>query len=136
MNSPSQPHAAGQAAHTPTPWKDYRGKPISGGAEIWAKGERGTSFCVADTAKVTDAAFIIRACNSHAALVEALERVTGELHGLIKDEQDEPAVGITGWNSLHESVAAARAALALAKGTPTAAQAVKSYLDSKQPFAS
>lgn len=57
-------------------------------------------------------------CNSHTrlqsengALRSALERVTGELAELIKGEHDEPSVGIVGWDSLHESVAAARATL-------------------------
>jgi hypothetical protein len=45
------------------------------------------------------------------ALREALGRVTEELAELIKDEVDDPSVGIRGWTSLHESVASARALL-------------------------
>jgi len=59
-----------------------------------------------------------------ATLASHLARVTEELAELIKDEQDDKSVGITGWTALHESVAAARAALNVpaptddAKGTP------------------
>lgn len=51
-----------------------------------------------------------------AELTEALTRVTGELAELIKDEQDDKSVGITGWTALHESVAAARELLS--QGAP------------------
>lgn len=46
-----------------------------------------------------------------ARLRDELQRVTGELAELIKDERDDRSVGIVGWDSMHESVADARKVL-------------------------
>jgi hypothetical protein len=85
----------------------------------WADTEGGLISLAESNA---NAAFIVRACNSHAALVSLLEELSAEDSQCRKD-----------WLALKKQ---ARAALALAKGTPSAAQAVKRFLDSKQPFAS
>ncbi len=49
---------------------------------------------------------------SNAEMRRNLIRVTNELRELIKGEHDDESVGITGWDSLHESVAESDAALA------------------------
>ena len=46
-----------------------------------------------------------------AELESHLERVTEELHLLVKDESDDAQVGIVGWNAMKQSVEDARAAL-------------------------
>lgn len=54
--------------HTPTPWEDIEGEPYHGIEII-----DGNGHCFMATKE--DRAFIVRACNSHDALVEALEWV-------------------------------------------------------------
>lgn len=58
-------------AHTPTPWKtDATNDKVIG---IWDD-ETKTLIQIARCTSPRHAAFIVRACNSHAALVAALER--------------------------------------------------------------
>jgi len=58
----------------------------------------------------------------HQETVRLLEEVTNHLHELIKDEYDDPSVGIVGWNGEHELVAVARAHLAAIKQPAAPAQ--------------
>ena len=67
-------------------------------------------YCVADT--IGDTAFIVRACNSHAALVEALEPFA-ELVGRFGSDS---AMAGKGYSLAPEVWDAARAALAAARG--------------------
>jgi hypothetical protein len=79
------------AAHTPTPWKMRKGLPqrypeyvIEGpGAEYIAGVQIRSQNPAHD-----NAAFIVRACNSHAALVAALD-------GLLNADTDEAIIGAT-----------------------------------------
>lgn len=95
--------------HTPLPWTQYEN-----GGQIY-NANKSFVTCVQSTLCQEDAAFIVRACNSHYDLVAALEAVTKELHELSKDEQDDYSVGIRGWSECHAKVDAANAALAKAK---------------------
>ena len=85
-------------AHTPTPW---RIDPEIGNYVITDNG-KGIAACPAPLSD-DNAAFIVRACNSHAALVAALEQVCF----VLTDEY--------GANATWPCIAQARAALALAK---------------------
>jgi hypothetical protein len=70
MNTPTQPPAAGEAAHTPLPIPYRFERNAQGGFTIWCDAGPVASSMVfnteADRAKETFA-FIVRACNSHAA---------------------------------------------------------------------
>ena len=76
--------------HTPTPWK-YEAPQGAFGHEVV-----GASRLVCQMSHhpgrqdeaVANAAFIVRACNSHSALVEALEYVRDNLCGLPVHEED------------------------------------------------
>ena len=60
--------------HTPTPW-DLRSRSITvkdNGEDIVAEANGGLSGTIGEA--VANAAFIVRACNSHEALVDALSR--------------------------------------------------------------
>lgn len=68
------PPAAGQAAHTPTPWQIMPSQ-RSNLLHVEASpdtGRGGEPVCSIPKSRKQDAAFIVRACNSHAGLVEAL----------------------------------------------------------------
>lgn len=71
-----------------------------------------------DTSPKKAAEKLVRAVNSHDALMAALEETTNQLHLLCKDEHDDPSVGIVGWNGLNQLCHDNRALLARAKGTP------------------
>lgn len=149
-NTNTQPPAAGEAAHTPTPWHiaqtpwgDYIAEVTD---SLYINPRDGVGLASPDA----DAAFIVRACNAYdinkrelahnsavihelrkalarkseiyaanqrtiSELTEALERVIGEQYSLIKDEADDRATGIVGWNAMHQSLIDARAALTRAK---------------------
>lgn len=133
MNTQSHPIPAADAAHTPTPWKTRR---VTYGFNDLTRHHRierqnGDLIAVVpldiDTHGVPqknitshlrkysanpahsaeDAAFIVRACNSHAALVEALERVMTEWDRLAPARVGLPEPS---------AFAQARAALSLARG--------------------
>lgn len=105
--------------HTPTPW--HRHVTQDGDREIWAGDLHIATMAVGDGPdEEADADIIIRAVNSHAALVEALENLlnVGEYDGdgnyVIKDrgeytETDSPD------EALIPELAQALAALKLAK---------------------
>ena len=64
-----------KAQHTPTPW-NLNGRHIDA--------EKGNKLIVSlrsehDAENLANAAFIVRACNSHDALVEALENAKAEI---------------------------------------------------------
>lgn len=73
MNTLTQPPAAGQAAHTPTPY-ERRGQMVY----TEDNGNVGTSRLIAECHKVEDAAFIVRACNSYDALIDLLKNILSE----------------------------------------------------------
>ena len=83
--SPTNPHAAGKAAHTPTPWS-VRAARNDEGYGLLICDEDQTILARMDTwlgstpeaEMEANAAFIVRACNSHAALVEALKAIREE----------------------------------------------------------
>lgn len=107
-NPATQPHAAGEAAHTLNshhlPWKLF---PFAGeyDSRIWGNG-----VLVADAATRANAAFIVRACNSHADLVEALKLTVSRMEWFAKHSADQQQAE---WITV--SIAEARAALANAK---------------------
>lgn len=84
LESNTNPHAAGKAAHTPTPWFAVRN------SKYWEinTGDCDYSPSIAECCpskckwgedvEAANAAFIVRACNSHEALVEALKAIREE----------------------------------------------------------
>lgn len=124
MKNPTPHRALPVAAHTPTPY--FVGENANGfvGLSIQFADGRIAHIChdhdIDDEARAT-AAFIVRACNSHAALVEALEQalVAGELIAAHFDPGPIPAheptqadLDFGNWEYVRQQ---ARAALALAK---------------------
>jgi len=77
QESPTNPHAAGKAAHSPLPWR-VNGNHIEARPDPENSDTYWAEVAYLDTEwfeRITEAnaQFIVRACNSHAALVEALE---------------------------------------------------------------
>ena len=71
------------AKHTPIPWRIER---QSNGlhavcADLAKRHGGSTPFSLATDIRVANAEFIVRACNSHADLLEACKRVVSELDG-------------------------------------------------------
>jgi len=107
---------------TPTvlPWHPIAARDCCNFAEHWYRGPAQTlppgTFGENMTA-------IIARHDPHAAqpeeTVRLLEEVTNELHALVKDESDDPSVGIVGWTSLKQLVADARHHLAAIKQPAT-----------------
>lgn len=64
------------AAHTPTPWAV---RETIGGKRWIYSGETRVAKAASGKRKAENEAFIVRACNSHDALVAALERIEREL---------------------------------------------------------
>ena len=120
MNSATQPHAA-VAAHTATPRTDAAKLPF-------------TRFWWSTDEDAVHADFARKLERENAALVEALESATAALGDCTRQFKGHNM--IASFDVAKVYWLEAKAALAAAKGTPTAAQAVKRYLDSKQPFAS
>lgn len=98
--------------HTPTPYHVGEGK-----ASIIIYDSRGNAIADAKTfhgkhedgQAEANAAFIVRACNSHAELLEALETLLKQYDILLDELTEEEFSG-------YPEVIAARAALAKAKG--------------------
>lgn len=65
-----------KSQHTPTPWRVG-----DAGATVFAPKSH-SPLMVAQRLKRDDAAFIVRACNAHDALVEALELAQDELSAI------------------------------------------------------
>ena len=115
---PTEKTRTAEAKHTPTPWRKHDME-----ADAIVGPDRKAIALVMGRSRTTEEddanmEFILTAVNQHAALqasneemAKHLKRVTEELAELIKGEQDDKSVGITGWNALHESVEAARSAL-------------------------
>ena len=59
-----------KATHTPGPWIITNDTPRH---TIRANGKELKGYCVANVDSLVDAKFIVRACNSHAAMLEALK---------------------------------------------------------------
>ncbi len=74
----SQPSAAGEAAHTPTPWGDNNNCQFVSPSGLLI-GDTGNGDQRTWAERRANAAFIVRACNSHAALVAALEEIDRRL---------------------------------------------------------
>ncbi len=111
--------------HTPLPWK-LDGSVIRGSESIHTNGRERNKLGISSASYSemvcelygalelpgprANAAFIVQACNSHAALVEALIYLLNETEDYIK---------INHLSALHNhSLEMARKALAMAKGTP------------------
>lgn len=145
--SPTNPHAAGKAAHTAGPWKasgftiyatpekrSFGGpereylRPVcsmepgeTAGPEYLdrSSGAEYNERLPGDAEAHANAAFIVRACNSHAALVEAVERLLNQVTGPAQVYgdgigNDGRKTGLSHWefNELKdERIAFARAAL-------------------------
>ena len=117
-----------QQKHTPTPWYTT-GKPISlethpakGMHAIVGDGgpdasDRYVAFAAYDDADI-NAAFIVRACNSHAALVDALENAAISIHDARKALMDAPDFPdrVKVGQDLGRRLEEVQSALALAKG--------------------
>lgn len=103
------PPAAGKAAHTPTPWFPIPQNPRGTYWRITQEPTAAPYNCdVAQGITKEDATFIVTACNSHTALVEALQQLTFEVSHHLQSN-DRGAL-------VQNAVTNARAALALAKG--------------------
>lgn len=134
MTTPTQPPAAGEAAHTPTPW--HLSHQLADGFSIAHEvaPSCGLLVCVAtvhntggqpfhglplnDATAKANAAFIVRACNGYAALVEAAEWSLKVMDAI---KRREPGMSMEDWLRRHcpttgHAEQRARAALALAKG--------------------
>lgn len=108
-----------QPKHTPTPWKaiEHENKNAFEGNIVITPNDMNDAVCTVwtcDTEEETqaNAAFIVRACNSHAALVEALE----DLFNCCMAEIDEDGECINEGFSSNSALGKAKAALTLAKG--------------------
>jgi len=94
--------------HTPTPW-DLRSRSITvkdNGEDIVAEANGGLSGTIGEA--VANAAFIVQACNSHAALVAAAEKFLDLCPRMNEDDPVAPA--------LFDACEQALAALKLATG--------------------
>ena len=104
-------------AHTPTPWKV-----IKGGVIIYAqRNPGGRKTYLADVSQdpginqsIANAAFIVRACNSHAGLVAALEQAVTEMDDVL-DHLSRMDFQKPYTCTLRTALDQARAALAAAK---------------------
>jgi len=74
-----------EAKHTPTPW--YISREENGITTIRGDKANGRLFAVADTLKREDAEFIVRAVNSHEALLEAAKEAIacGSISARVED---------------------------------------------------
>jgi len=96
--------------HTPTPWAID--ETMGGKTKLW--GADGTPICtVSRTRKngLGDAALIVRAVNSHAALVAALQRAADAISSIVQQAGDAHNN-----DALDYALSEARAALAQARG--------------------
>ena len=104
------------SAHTPTPW---RLSPRVNDERVSCNFDsvHGDGHNICNVVPEGDAAFIVRACNSHAQLVEALIRARRQVELRIEDLR---AAGGQPWLSsgLEKKLAQIDAALAAAKVTP------------------
>jgi len=127
-----------QSKHSPTPWKarTYRNESKGIWIDCWAFADHGKGRCLGGTigeiydapSAEADAAYIVRAVNAHAALVEALrkaaeriEAATGVLRAIPRPSASEFAGAYALSASIHDTAVMlaayareARAALALA----------------------
>lgn len=100
-----------QAQHTPTPWKyDKESNRIyaKGGADWIYTLDEGVAL-ESDEQHEANAAFIVKACNSHGALVAALRSCRMQLRVFGKERMSEVL-----WNGHTASIQEADAALKLA----------------------
>ena len=98
--------------HTPTPWHQYASGTMIHGADGYYIGVTQSKTPEAD------AAFIVRAVNSHDALVKSLEENTRQLERLfqVSKEMLPEDMGMCEDAPLKIAINKAKAALALAKG--------------------
>jgi hypothetical protein len=115
-----KPHAAGQAAHTPTPWLSWNDYDEDGDTGDILIGANTLSSIVVvqdgigNACPKANAAFIVRACNSHAILMAALEAIVARIDG----DWDKPelmAVGALSIDTEADCSLIARRALFQAK---------------------
>jgi len=95
--------------HTPGPWEDCPDFYNGGDHYIWPVGANGVQIAtVHDNSQVdANAAFIVRACNAHEELVEALRELIDQLEG----------IGIPDWHGAEGlDLSQARAAIKKAEG--------------------
>ncbi len=108
--------------HTPTPWKAQQG--LSSTSPRLEIVRADLSAFVAQVHRTHDgnkeaeanAAFIVRACNSHDALVEALSALEAELSHLLDPNNTNNTLSEPQRRALNSDHARAFAALALAAG--------------------
>jgi hypothetical protein len=100
------------APHTPLPWSFSPWHIEEGSPAVRAP----AGYIVCTTASDNDAKYIARACNSHYALVEALEECVTILDGAQSGFIPGCGSDIAWQNGRDERIASARAALSAAKG--------------------
>ena len=118
QESPTNPHAAGKAAHSPLPWR-VNGNHIEARPDPENSDTYWAEVAYLDTEwfeRITEAnaQFIVRACNSHAALVEALRKMmklAADFEDAAKGDCEMPELSEA--DSIHDQ---ARAAIARATG--------------------
>ncbi len=102
-----------QEMHTPTPWQANQSELAASSPLCSIRGPNGAYQVCSDT-NAANAAFIVRAVNSHAALVEALELISE--HDEFTHPKDAPLHIKQAYAILNQLRVKARAALTLAKG--------------------
>lgn len=111
------PPAAGKAAHTPTPWFPIPQNPRGTYWRITQEPTAAPYNCdVAQGITKEDATFIVTACNSHAALVEALEKSQLAFMNVARLARFESKASMEAVAQLRHCEERNVAALALAKG--------------------
>lgn len=116
MTTPHNAPRTGNYAHTPTPYsaEPYRRGDLTGflvrSAIPMQAGELGqvVAECRFGLNTEANAAFIVRACNSHAALVAALEAVTSQADAQFKAGDRHATFNRQTIDSLRAALAAAR----------------------------
>lgn len=122
MKTHNTPRATGNAAHTPTPWRYTIDLSLADEASAIVTAPDGSTVAIvvangdAALSAAANAAFIVRACNSHDALVEALAETTEAL----KEARRYLSLGdrdaMRAYTETGEVQTKARAAIAKAEG--------------------
>lgn len=107
------------AKHTPGPWKQCNSEPFEivmddGDVCPLVATVNGDPACVDEDQALADAAFIVRACNAHDALLAAAEHAAKSFHHPACDAKGERSSQPERYCTCH--VQKARAAIAKAEG--------------------
>jgi hypothetical protein len=105
------------AEHTPIPWVAMAHKDDNKRFQIRGPGEAGsTTYFICSDANAANAAFICRAVNAHAALVEACRGVMEAAENINAWQHSGHSPTMEMWGELYDHARRAKTALALAGG--------------------